>query len=505
MNNKIKQQSNFYITVLIVIGILVVVNFFAYQIFIRFDLTQNKDYSISKVSKRTVGNLDDLVNIKLYFSDNLPNRYITLRQEVGDILDEYSSYSNGNIRVEFVDIKDDEEIKRDLYMMGIPQLQFNVIEKDKYQVVTGYLGMAVQYGDHKEVIPVVETTRNLEYQVTLAIKKVTGQVSSIIGFVTSNNTFDLDNEISEASKKVRELYEVREIDLATTDISNDINTLIIVGPREEFNEGQLQKIDDFVMSGGYLLVIADGVVIGEGLSASINNTGLDNLLINYGIKLNHDLVLDVISGRASFSQGFMNFSTSYPLWPMIVKKGFDADNAVVSSLESLILGWTSSVEVINQEEGNRVSFLAKTSSKSWAQTENFNLNPQQMFTPSGNIGSKTLAVSVSGKFNSAYGNKSTDTGRIIVVGDADFIHDDFSRQYPDNMLFFQNLVDSLSLDEDLISIRSKGILERPIKELSDGVKAGIRYSNIFGITILVIVFGLARYFIRKRSKFVDEL
>jgi ABC-type uncharacterized transport system involved in gliding motility auxiliary subunit len=531
LNKKLNilKNTNFTITVLIVIGILAVANFFSYQLFFRWDLTENNDYSISKVSKRAAGKLDDIVNIKVYFSENLPSQYITLRQEVGDILDEYINYSNGNIRVEFIDPKDDEDLARELMMKGIPELQFNVLEKDKYQVVRGYLGMTVEYADKIEAIPVVQDTRNLEYQVTLAIKKVTGQIDATIGFVTSNSTLSAENEIRNAYRKISELFKVRNVDLsAGGEVPSDIDTLIIAGPKERFSEEQLKAIDAFMMRpssadpdfaastangvasegrGGSLLILADGVKVEDGLMAVSNDLGLDGLLENYGVKLNHDLVLDVSSGMASFSQGFITFSTNYPFWPKVLKPGFDQNNAAVAKLESVLFPWASSIEILSDKisEENNISYLARTTSKAWTQTDNFNLSPQQMFVPSGSTGQQNLAVAVSGKFNSAYGAGSTDAGRLIVVGDSDFMTDGFAQRNPDNLIFFQNLVDSLSLDEDLINIRSKGVTERPIKELSDGVKAAVRYGNIFGLTLIVVAFGLIRYFVRRRSKFVDSL
>ncbi|MCK4553903.1 GldG family protein, partial [Candidatus Parcubacteria bacterium] len=489
-NKKLINKTNLSITVLIIIGILAVINFFSYQIFHRWDLTQNKDYSISKVSKRTVGELDDIVNIKVYFSKNLPSQYITLHQEVGDILDEYVNYSNGKIRVEFIDPADDEDLAQKLMMIGIPELQFNVFEKDKMQIVRGYLGMAIQYGDKNEVIPVVQGTQNLEYQVTLAIKKVTSEEMATVGFVTSNGTASLENEISAAYKSLQELYQVRQVDLSTVEqVPPDINTLIIIGPKEPFEEEQLKAIDahlcqGFGGQGGSLLILVDGVKVEEGMIASVNNVGLDGLLENYGIKLNHNLVLDVSNSIASFTQGFFTFSTNYPFWPKVVKDGFDQENAAVAKLESLVLPWASSLEVLTDKinENNKVSYLARTTNRAWSQDDNFNLNPQQMFAPSNGQRQLTLAVSVFGKFNSVYDDGKTGVGRLIVVGDSDFIKDSFARNNPNNLIFFQNLVDSLSLDEDLINIRSKGITDRPIKELSDGQKAAIRYLNIFGLT-----------------------
>ncbi len=507
LNKKLLKNSNFALTVVIVIGILAVVNFFSYQLFFRWDLTENNDYSISKTSKKTVGNLDDIVNIKVYFSENLPARYITLRQEVGDILDEYANYSNGNIRVEFIDPADDEDLKRELAMKGIPELQFNVLEKDKYQIVRGYLGMAVQYGGDTEAIPVVQDTRDLEYQVTLAIKKVTGQINAVVGFVSGDSTLDIQDEISDAYRKVSRLYQTRQVDLTAGAVPADINTLVIAGPEERFSEEELKAIDAFLTRGGSLLVLADGVKVGDGLMATPNDTGLGGLLENYGVRLNNDLVLDVSSAMASFNQGFITFSTNYPFWVKVLKQGFDRENASVAKLESAIFPWVSSIDTLPDKigEGNNVAYLARTTDRAWTQTENFNLNPQQMFFPTGNAGQRNLAVLVSGKFNSAYGQGSTEFGRLIVVGDSDFMTDGFIRRNPDNLILFQNLVDILSLDEDLINIRSQGVTERPIKELSDGAKAAIRYGNIFGLTLIVVAFGLIRYYIRRRNKFVDEL
>lgn len=506
MNKITLKKASLSLTAVILIGIFAVVNFFSYQIFYRFDLTESKDYSISKVSKNTASNLDDIVTIKAYFSENLPSQYITLRQEVGDILDEYANYSKGKIKVEFIDPKDNPELAKEINSLGIPQLQFNILEKDKYQVVNGYLGMAIQYADKHEVIPVIQDTTNFEYQVTLALKKVTGQVKAVVGFVSSNSTLSTENEIKEAYTKVSELYDVRAVDLKTNkEVPPEINTLIIAGPKSEFSDDELKKIDAFFMKGGSLLIMADGITIGKGLEAKANNTRLDKILSSYGLKLNNDLVADVSSGMASFTQGFMTFSTNYPFWPKVLNAGFDKNNAAVAKLESVIFPWVSSVDKTDKmDQNNKISYLVKTTNKAWKEEKDFNLNPQMGITPNGS-NQYTLAISASGKFSSAIGKNATNNSRIILVGDSDFLNDGFLKNAPDNLTFFQNLVDSLSLDEDLISIRSKGVSERPIKELSEGAKAAIRYGNIFGMTIIIIAFGMIRYYLRRKVKFADEI
>jgi gliding-associated putative ABC transporter substrate-binding component GldG len=514
-SKKIK-KTDIGITVVIIIGILAVVNFFSYQIFYRWDLTQGKIYSISKASKKTVSELDDIVNIKAYFSDNLPSQFITLRQEVADIMDEYQALSNGKIKVEFIDPADDEDIQRELYIIGIPQLTFEVYEKDKIQLVNGYMGIAISFGDKIEAIPAVKRdTRDLEYQITTAIKKVTSEEIATIGFLTSHGTAGLEGDMSAAYKELQELYTVRQIEFTAevAEVPADIDTLIIVGPKEEFNEEQLKAINFFMMRGGFLMILLDGVIVERGLLANKNNTGLDSLLEKYGVKVNQNLVADVRNGMASFTQGFVTFSTSYPFWPKITNEGFNKENSAVANLENVILPWTSTIDIMEEKFGEEsaITNLVFTTDKAWQVKDNFNISPQSLPVSQGEQKQYNLAVAVSGKFNNAYPDENEETNssfssRLIVVGDSDFIHDGFLRNTPDNLTFFQNLVDSLSFDEDLISIRSKGASSRPIKEgLSDGTRVVIRYLNVFALTVIVILFGMVRYYLRRRSRFVDDL
>lgn len=505
INKLLKNQANLGAAAAILLGILVVVNFLSYQLFVTFDLTQNKDYSISKVTKESVKKLDDIVNIKAYFSADLPTQYVNLPQQVRDILTDYQAFSGGKIKFEFIDPKDDQKMAQELQLKGIPQLQFNVLEKDKYQVVNGYLGMSIQYADKTEVIPVIQDTNNLEYQITSKIKKVTAKEAPVVGFISSNDTLKTDSEIKEAYRALSAIYDVQSVDLTVDKtVPDSIKTLIVAGAKKAFGQGELDAIDKFVMRGGSLLVLMDQVDIGQNLAANPNTSGLGKLLEGYGVNVGKNLVLDVSSGMASFNQGFMTYNLPYPYWPKILKTGFDKENPAVSRLESLILPWVSSVAVDKGKlgEGAKVSILAKSGERSWTVTEPYNLNPQDIAKPA-SFSPQDLAVSIAGKISSPYKNGSTDNGRLIVVGDSDFLRDNMLGG-GDNLIFFQNLVDSLSLDQDLINIRSKGIGNRPLKELSDSAKATVRYVNVFGLTGLVLAFGLYRYYSRRKQRFEDN-
>ncbi|MBU0722515.1 GldG family protein [Patescibacteria group bacterium] len=504
--NKFFKKTNLSLTIIIVIGILIVLNFFSYNIFYRFDLTQNKDYSLSKASKQAAAGLKDIVSIKVYFSADLPSRFLNLRQEVSDILDEYANYSGGKIKVEFIDPKDDQAVKQELYLAGIPELQFNALEKDKYQVINGYLGMLIKYGEKFQTIPVIQDTKDLEYQITSTIKKLTSDKIANIGFWQGNGVADTEQEVSAAYKKLGEIYNVSSVNYSRDKkITDGLDILIIIGPKEKFNDNELKAIDAFLMSGGSLVILADGVKVEQGLSANKNDIGLNKILQSYGVKLNENLAIDVNNGIASFSQGFVTFSTNYPYWPKVIKPGFDQNNPAVSRLESLVLPWASTIDIIpGKTKDATVSYLALTSDRAMTVVDNFKLDPQAEISR-GTIGKFNLAVSLTDKFVSPFNNASSKAGHLILAGDSDFIKDNFLQNYPDNLVFFQNIIDGLSLGNDLISIRSKGVTERPLKEISESGKAIIRYANIFSLTIIVMFFGVVRYFLRRRTKFEDQI
>lgn len=511
-----KKQTNLTTQIIIVVGIVAVINFLSYQFFTRVDLTENKIYSISQTSKEAMRNLDDIVNVKVYFSNELPPQYLNVRQEVKDILAEYQNYANNKLAVEFIDPKDNPQVQQDLQAMGVPPLQFNVLANDKYEVITGYLGIVVQYGDNKQAIPVVQDTENLEYQLTSAIKKVTMTEVPVIGFSTGHDELTLDSDISALNKKLSQIYTVKTVDLTNgMDIASDITTLVMAGPKSTFTDRQKYIIDQFIMRGGHVIFLVNGMNTDQNLQATPNDTGLDTLLSAYGAKVEKYFVLDKQNDRASFTQGFLSFTTNYPFFVRVTDSDLNQDNPAVAKLNNIILPWASPV-TINQDVNN-INALAWTTADAWLMKDNFNLNPQGDFAYAPDSQTYNLAVVRSGQINSAFdsyiakdneeGNHlvSAEDSKIVVIGDDKFITDGFVQRYPANLVLMQNLVDYTSLDSDLINIRAKTVNERPLEDISDARKKNIKYFNIFGVTLLVLGFGLTRYYLRKKNKFTDEL
>jgi len=163
------------IIVLIVLGIIVVINVMSMRHFVRADLTENKDFTVSDATKKVLSELDDIITIDAYFSKEVPPYVTNIKSQVNDIFDEYSAYSGGNVSVELVSMPragDDPELEQKARFLGIPPVQVNILEKDKTEVVTIYFGIVIGYEDRNEIIPVIQNVRTLEYDLTSAIIKV---------------------------------------------------------------------------------------------------------------------------------------------------------------------------------------------------------------------------------------------------------------------------------------------------------------------------------------------
>ncbi len=522
---KIGYGTHLVIYTLIVLSILTVINIIFLGKFYRIDLTENKIYSVSEATKKVLKKLDDVINITIYFSkeEKLPPQLIDLKRQITDLISEYTAYGGANITYKFIDPDEDEELSERMQFIGIPKVQVNIFQKDKAEVAAVYLGMSIMFEDRKEVIPVIQNVQNLEYDITSAILKVTKKEPEVIGFVTWLKEQIQQDPYMEIQRSLQKQYQVKNVSLSVgAEGLKDIDTLVILSPQEVTDIDKI-TLDQFLMRGGKLIYLIDMVRLkpGRQLETETVKTNITDLLGHYGFQIATDLVLDRSCSMAAFSGGgFFQFQLPYPFWPKVVKDGFDPNNPAVSKIETLTLPWTSSVRIKDkriEEKGLKATILAQTTPHGWTQKGRFNLNPQQRFSmDQSSVERVPLAVMISGIFESYYAKgKPNDPNigelpedlqdtaekesQVVVIGNSRFIQNEFLGRFPGNEIFFLNLVDWLTMGEELIGIRSREMTERPIPEISEKKKALIRYLNIFGISLLLILFGLIKFIVKRRK------
>lgn len=516
MKDKLKKiggQLNEAVTVVLVAAVLVVVNYLFTLFPLRWDVTANQRYSLSSGSKNIINNVDDLVKIKVFVSEKLPPQYQPLVQQVRDLLWEYEQ-SSSKVNVEYLDPSDNSGVAQQARSLGIYPVQFSDFSQGKVEVSEGYFGLVVLYGGESEGISFIEDSSNLEYQITLAISNLAKEEKSEIGFITGHQEKDTDENMSTAVSRLQKQFSIETTELETLFAQDEEGlpqTLIAVGPQSPLGDKEKFYLDQFLMRGKGALLMVEGVKVKEGLQAESAGHQWGDFLSHYGVSLNTDLVLDASNEVASFSDGRNTFFINYPFWPLIRPAGFQTESPVTSYLESALFPWVSSLELADDGDNKTLTSLVQTSPQSWRQTENYNLNPTQEFIPPKEPSSQTVAALVEGSCLSYFTDRDqpsevelaevkgkTESLRLMVVGDADFATDRYLQGTPSNYTLLANMVDYLSAETSLTSIRSKGQTFRPLKNLSESAQAQIKYANMLGPSGLLLVGGFLYMYRRKQ-------
>lgn len=506
MNTK-KTQS--LIRVLLVLGILILVNFISVRIFNRIDLTKAGVYTLSDASKALVRNLDDRVTVKAYFTEDLPAPYNNNRRAVLDILNEYKAFAKGNLHYEFIN-PEGEKNEREAQQAGVPPVEVQVVKEDKFEVKRAFLGLVFLYEDRKETLPIIQNLGSLEYDISSALKRLTTRVKKRIGYTTGHQEPQLTN-LQHANKELSAQYDLVPIDLSSgkTTIPQDLAALLVIAPQAKFSDSAGYQIDQYIMNGGKVAFLLNKVNASlQQRYAQPMNLGLEDMLENYGIRINGDLVRDAQCANITVMQQQgpfqMQSQIPFPYLPNAVD--MNTSNPIVKDLHSLIFFFVSSLDTsLAAPKGLRAEVLVRSSKHSGRQGGFIMLDPFHQYTPNELAESGIpMAAVVNGSFKSFFPTsggegkalisqvtKSPET-RIIVVGDGDFMKDEFLTNR-NNLTFFINIIDYLADDAGLITIRSKDASQPPLEQVADGTKKMLKYGDLILPPLLVIGYGLLRW------------
>lgn len=201
------------------IVLLILVNIVSHNLFVRFDLTGPKSYSLSAGSKSLVKNLEQPLSIKVFFDDNLPSPYSSVSQYVKDILVEYKGAGNKNFSVAYMDMSKQENIDlaRDL---GLQQIQIQEVKNNEVGFKQGYMGLAITYGDNIETLNPITSTDGFEYKLTSKISKMVNMADALAG-LKNGEKITLTLYLSDSLKK----FGISGLDQADSIIKNSFDKL----------------------------------------------------------------------------------------------------------------------------------------------------------------------------------------------------------------------------------------------------------------------------------------
>lgn len=479
--------------VLLTVG-LVVVNLFGRRIGGRLDLTPGRAYTLSPTTRQMLGNLSDIVTLKLFASAALPPEVAFLKRDVDDLLRDYRTAGRGKVRLVVLDPVTDSTAARQARSLNIPPVQFNVVGRGELQVKEGYLGIALQYAEGVKTIAFVRESNDLEYRLTSDIRALTRKDKPAVGFwiAPDHSAAAGGRTFKTLQTQLGQNYEVRTV-IAPSDSSlpGDLKTLIVIGVPDSLPQAELSRLQSYLDSGSVLLMANGMSLSAEAPVASARPIPWNALLGSYGLSMRSDMVYDLASNaQVAMPTQFGQVLMPYPLWVRALSTRTSPINA---ELDAVLLPWASTIDTSRASPGT-VTPLLTTSRAGGVSTGQALLNPSQQF-PRDSLMRRVVAVQVSRPQKEG---SPGARGRLIVVGSADFASDRYLRGGETSVVFVQNAVDWLAQDEALIAIRSKDRSPPPLVFTSNTTREVVRYGNLIGIPLLLIGVGTLRLW-RRRS------
>jgi len=497
------------------------------RLWFRLDLTKNRAYTISKVSRNLHREIPEPVNITYYLSNKL-RTVLPAPGEIEDTLREYAAYSRGKIRLT---VRDPMNVGlASVEELGLQARQVPVVEQDQQSLITVYSGIVIEYLDRMEVLPFVISTDTLEYDLTSRIRSMINETERWIGIIAGDSFRQWREDFGYLNMTLGEAgYRVRLIS-AGEEIPDNTPALFVLGGVEELDEWALYRIDRYIQLGGKVLFAAKGVfvdtVYGTAEARHQNDLGLLDMIASYGALIRQELVLDrnalTLQYQTRTQSGAMQIRiTRYPLWIGVQGNSGNMLHPVSSNFSGIDLFWASPVE-LHPPLSVEAMPLFTTTQEGWLMREAFYTSPDVSYMlemeAAETKGVHILGASLNGIFPSFFRGaqkpvregseeelpdmpENTRESRILVVGDVDFATNMMQARH--NLDFLLRAADWLANDDDVIGIRSRQPQAGRFDKIADPAlrSTAMRFAQILNVAViplLVIIAGFVFAQFRKK-------
>jgi ABC-type uncharacterized transport system involved in gliding motility auxiliary subunit len=473
MERKQKAATETSVYLVVIAAILVVVNVIAYVGFHkRIDLTRNERFTLSQGSARLVGSLKGPLHVDAYVTKGLPKLDAFVR-DLTDLLKLYQQKGGSKFEYTLIEARSDEQ-RQAAKEAGLRDVAFgegSETGEDQASIAQGYMGLVFKYGSEKDTIPIIQPDRadGLEFWISNKIREIRDKADNVnrkIGVVTGKDEIKLTDtnlipaqgqrggpSIKGIIDQAFPFYKIEDVDLkdGSTEISKELDGIIITQPGKDFSEKELRRIDEFLMQGNKALVIyASAVNLKAGdasMKATLSTHGLEKLLVGYGIEMKKDAVLD---WQRSIRLPLVT-QTGSAVWvrvPAIVQAQhdprFDDDHQLLDDgfagffrVDEVSFPFPSTLIPHPEKQPEaKLKVVARSTPAAGAETSDtvdLKLSPAWRAKPP--LDQRAIAIAVEGTLKSAMGSgdgvevpaASKDKSRVLVIASAGFLTNPFAR------------------------------------------------------------------------------
>lgn len=475
MERKKKAATESSALLFVIALIVVAVNVLSYFMYWRADMTKAEKYTLSEGSGRLIRSIDDgeKIQVDAYVTRGLPKLDAFVR-DLRDLLQQYKEKGGGKFDYRIIEPKTEEE-RKEAEEAGLQKLQR--IEgsdtEDRAEVAQGYMGLVFTYKTQRDKIPVLSPDYNtgLEFWITNKIRELKDagdKTKHKIGVLTGHDEIKLSDAnlvpggAGQGAPTIQAIigqyfpfYEITEVDLKEGDAEIDeaLDGLLITQPGKELTEKELRRIDQFVMRGKSLAVLASAVNTKSGdatMTATLDTHGLEKLLLGYGIEMRKDVVLDF--GRPFRVRVDTLTGPRTMIFPQMLDvredSRFSGNEALLDTsfaaffrIPQASFPFASSLALHPDKQpqlGDKLRVVARSSPASLVETgDTVDLRPARQWRPKGEFNQQAIAAVAEGTLKTAFpeGDKmgveapgeSTSAARVLVLSSAQFFANPFVR------------------------------------------------------------------------------
>lgn len=495
--------------VIALFAVIVAVNVIGSRLKFRADLTADKAFTLSEGTKAVLKKLDTPVQVRLYVSQKENAMPVVLKNyasRVEDLLNEYSQLSGGKLEFSKLDPEPDSDAEDNAKLDGVePQM-----------LPTGdrlYLGIAINMLDQKVALPFLSPDRErlLEYDLTRAIATVGNPTKPVIGLMSG---LPVNGGINPAMMRMGQMqpqepwlfvgelkrdFTVKQVEMTAEKIDDDIKVLLVFHPKDITDAAQF-AIDQFVLRGGKLIAFVDpSPVFDKNPQASSNpmfanmpgsKSSLDKLFAAWGIAFESSKVVADMTYKTKNRGGDQ---------PTVLRFNADAmnkDDVATSQIDDLVMLLAGSFSGTPKDGLKQTVLIQSSKNASLADGFMAAMSGEQVVKDFKSENKEfPLAIQLAGKFKTAFPDGKPGAGtnapagevlkeskaetQVILVGDTDMLHDQIVASVQEffgqrivtpqfgNLNLVQSLVEKLSGDNNLISIRSRATLNRPFTRIRE--------------------------------------
>lgn len=538
--------------------LLIAVNMLSSFFYIRWDLTEDRRYTLSDPSINAVNGFESPVIVDILLDGNLTPEFFRLRTETRSLLEEFAEV-NPNLKYNFVNPLEGEDqmdgVITDLQSLGLTPTRVTTEENASISQDIVFPWAMVHYRNATVKVPLLKnklgasteerinnSVQHLEYAFADAFTKVGLKEKKRIAVIKGNGELE-DILMADFLSTIREYYNLGAITLdsvapnpqKTLDDLKQYDLALIAKPTEAFSDAEKYVLDQFIVNGGKSVWLIDQVTME--LDSLFNEKGtamalprdlnLNDFLFSYGVRINPVLINDLYFTQIVLASGEGNNSQYDPVpWyynPMVFSQN---DHPITHNLEAVRFQFANAMDTLSNAYSKTILYRSSPLSKADGTPKRISLDilntppDKDRYTD----GNKILAVLIEGKFKSAFANRikpvklegTAEQGKdnkMLVIADGDLIknqlrngrplelgYDKWTNNFYGNKEFLVNAFNYLLDDTGLINIRTKKVDIAFLDSQKIAEQKMIWQLMNIGVPILLtLIFGLIFNYWRKRK------